>query len=153
MNRPFLRALSVDKKYLVAVGSRRWRLRFTALVPEVLGIRLLNTLFARHLIGESPPRDSKFISASVSLIFLPPRSSNTNPHYLHTLTRVMASPSTLHPPRLAGMFTGMPSAPGTPVHSIQTMRRKAAGHSGPLTKILVANRGVCLIITLFMIYS
>ncbi|OBZ66385.1 Pyruvate carboxylase [Grifola frondosa] len=39
------------------------------------------------------------------------------------------------------MFVGTPSAPGTPVHSIQTMRRKAAGHSGPLTKILVANRG------------
>ncbi|KAG8964545.1 pyruvate carboxylase [Tulasnella sp. 419] len=35
-----------------------------------------------------------------------------------------------------------PSTPGTtPVHSINTMRRKAAGHSGPLTKILVANRG------------
>ncbi|KIY52892.1 pyruvate carboxylase [Fistulina hepatica ATCC 64428] len=47
----------------------------------------------------------------------------------------------LHPPRLAPMFAGTPSAPGTPVHSIQTMRRKAAGHSGPLTKILVANRG------------
>ena len=28
------------------------------------------------------------------------------------------------------------------MHSIQTVRRKAAGHSGPLTKILVANRGV-----------
>ncbi|KAF8159757.1 pyruvate carboxylase [Crassisporium funariophilum] len=55
----------------------------------------------------------------------------------------MASPSstTLHPPRLAAMFAGSPSAPGTPVHSIQTMRRKAAGHGGPLTKILVANRG------------
>ncbi|KAI0080169.1 pyruvate carboxylase [Panus rudis PR-1116 ss-1] len=54
----------------------------------------------------------------------------------------MASSSdTLHPPRLAAMFAGSPSAPGTPVHSIQTMRRKAAGHSGPLTKILVANRG------------
>lgn len=35
-----------------------------------------------------------------------------------------------------------PSLPGTPVHSINTMRRKASGHSGPLTKILVANRGV-----------
>lgn len=43
------------------------------------------------------------------------------------------------------MFAGSPSAPGTPVHSIQTMRRKAAGHSGPLTKILVANRGVRII--------
>ncbi|KAF8343434.1 pyruvate carboxylase [Amanita rubescens] len=49
--------------------------------------------------------------------------------------------SMLHPPRLASTFAGIPSAPGTPVHSIQTMRRKAAGHSGPLTKILVANRG------------
>jgi hypothetical protein len=48
----------------------------------------------------------------------------------------------LHPPRLAHTFVGTPSAPGTPVHSIQTMRRKSAGHSGPLTKILVANRGV-----------
>ncbi|KIM74670.1 hypothetical protein PILCRDRAFT_800751 [Piloderma croceum F 1598] len=47
----------------------------------------------------------------------------------------------LHPPRLASIFARSPSAPGTPVHSIQTMRRKAAGHSGPLTKILVANRG------------
>lgn len=50
--------------------------------------------------------------------------------------------STLHPPRLAPIFAATPSAPGTPVHSIQTMRRKAAGHGGPLTKILVANRGV-----------
>lgn len=33
------------------------------------------------------------------------------------------------------------SLPVTPIHSIHTMRRKAAGHSGPLTKILVANRG------------
>ena len=49
---------------------------------------------------------------------------------------------TLHPPRLAHTFVTTPSAPGTPVHSIQTMRRKAAGHQGPLTKILVANRGV-----------
>ncbi|CAK5273924.1 unnamed protein product [Mycena citricolor] len=49
-------------------------------------------------------------------------------------------PSTLHPPRL-GTFSGFPSAPGTPVHSIQTMRRKGAGHSGPLPKVLVANRG------------
>ncbi|KAG8835341.1 pyruvate carboxylase [Serendipita sp. 400] len=48
----------------------------------------------------------------------------------------------LFPPRLASHFApGTPSAPGTPVHSIQTIRRKAAGHHGPLTKILVANRG------------
>ncbi|OAX41381.1 pyruvate carboxylase [Rhizopogon vinicolor AM-OR11-026] len=47
----------------------------------------------------------------------------------------------LHPARLAHTFVGTPSVPGTPVHSIQTMRRKSAGHSGPLTKILVANRG------------
>ncbi|KAH7913063.1 carbamoyl-phosphate synthase L chain, ATP binding domain-containing protein [Hygrophoropsis aurantiaca] len=54
----------------------------------------------------------------------------------------MAAPtSTLHPPRLTHTFITSPSAPGTPVHSIQTMRRKSAGHSGPLTKILVANRG------------
>ncbi|THH32391.1 hypothetical protein EUX98_g1810 [Antrodiella citrinella] len=52
-----------------------------------------------------------------------------------------SSEATLHPPRLAHTFAVSPSAPGTPVHSIQTMRRKAAGHSGPLTKILVANRG------------
>ncbi|KAJ7814646.1 pyruvate carboxylase [Mycena leptocephala] len=38
-------------------------------------------------------------------------------------------------------FSAFPSAPGTPVHSIQSMRRKGAGHSGPLPKILVANRG------------
>lgn len=50
----------------------------------------------------------------------------------------------LHPPRLAHIFAGTPSVPGTPVHSIQTMRRKQAGHSGHLTKILVANRGVRL---------
>ncbi|KAJ3745240.1 hypothetical protein EV360DRAFT_76515, partial [Lentinula raphanica] len=63
--------------------------------------------------------------------------------------------ATLHPPStyvrwstqhtgytgLAPMFAGAPSIPGTPVHSIETMRRKAAGHSGPLTKILVANQG------------
>ena len=53
------------------------------------------------------------------------------------------SQQSLHPPRLAGTFVSTPSAPGTPVHSIQTIRRKAAGHHGPLTKILVANRGVC----------
>ena len=52
------------------------------------------------------------------------------------------STSTLHPPRLAPIFAATPSVPGTPVHSIQTMRRKSAGHGGPLTKILVANRGV-----------
>ena len=56
-----------------------------------------------------------------------------------------SSSATLHPPRLAAIFAGSPSAPGTPVHSIQTMRRKAAGHAGPLTKILVANRGVSTI--------
>ncbi|KAI0791631.1 pyruvate carboxylase [Irpex lacteus] len=49
--------------------------------------------------------------------------------------------TSLHPPRLAPLFAVTPSAPGTPVHSIQTMRRKSAGHGGPLTKILVANRG------------
>jgi len=54
----------------------------------------------------------------------------------------MPSSQMLHPPRLAPIFATSPSAPGTPVHSIQTVRRKAAGHSGPLTKILVANRGV-----------
>jgi len=54
----------------------------------------------------------------------------------------MPSSQILHPPRLAPIFATSPSAPGTPVHSIQTVRRKAAGHSGPLTKILVANRGV-----------
>ncbi|KAJ7576794.1 carbamoyl-phosphate synthase L chain, ATP binding domain-containing protein [Mycena floridula] len=53
----------------------------------------------------------------------------------------MAAPASLHPPRLASMFVASPSTPGTPVHSIQTMRRKSAGHGGPLTKILVANRG------------
>ncbi|KAF9517764.1 hypothetical protein BS47DRAFT_1371222 [Hydnum rufescens UP504] len=36
---------------------------------------------------------------------------------------------------------GSVSLPGTPVHSIQTIRRRVAGHHGPLTKILVANRG------------
>lgn len=58
----------------------------------------------------------------------------------------MASESSdmLHPPRLASIFAATPSVPGTPVHSIHTMRRKAAGHNGPLTKILVANRGVRL---------
>lgn len=56
---------------------------------------------------------------------------------------IMAAPSqSLHPARLAHTFIASPSAPSTPVHNIQTMRRKAAGHSGPLTKILVANRGV-----------
>jgi pyruvate carboxylase len=48
----------------------------------------------------------------------------------------------LHPPRLTEMFATTPSVPGTPVHSIQTVRRKVAGHHGPLTKVLVANRGV-----------
>ncbi|KAJ7132038.1 carbamoyl-phosphate synthase L chain, ATP binding domain-containing protein [Mycena epipterygia] len=48
--------------------------------------------------------------------------------------------ASLHPPRL-GSFSAFPSVPGTPVHSIQSMRRKGAGHSGPLPKILVANRG------------
>lgn len=51
----------------------------------------------------------------------------------------------LHPARLADMFDKTPSIPGTPVHSIQTVRRAAAKHDGPLTKILVANRGVSII--------
>ena len=52
------------------------------------------------------------------------------------------------------MFAASPSAPGTPVHSIQTMRRKAAGHGGPLTKILVANRGVrVLLFDLMWLYA
>ncbi|KAG8812608.1 pyruvate carboxylase, partial [Serendipita sp. 399] len=56
--------------------------------------------------------------------------------------RPPAEQPTLFPPRLASHFApGTPSAPGTPVHSIQTIRRKAAGHHGPLTKLLVANRG------------
>jgi len=58
------------------------------------------------------------------------------------MTTTMPPSQILHPPRLASIFATSPSAPGTPVHSIQTVRRKAAGHSGPLTKILVANRGV-----------
>lgn len=60
------------------------------------------------------------------------------------LSTTMAAPDSnaLHPPRLAPMFARSPTNPGTPVHSIQTMRRKSAGHGGPLTKILVANRGV-----------
>lgn len=49
---------------------------------------------------------------------------------------------TLHPPRLGPIFDGSPSVPSTPVYSIQTMRGKGAGRSGPLTKLLVANRGV-----------
>lgn len=40
---------------------------------------------------------------------------------------------------------GIASVPGTPIHTIHSMRRKGAGHHGPLTKLLVANRGVCLI--------
>ncbi|KLO19030.1 pyruvate carboxylase [Schizopora paradoxa] len=51
------------------------------------------------------------------------------------------STDTLHPPRLANLFAVTPSAPGTQVHSINSMRRKTAGHGGPLAKILVANRG------------
>lgn len=61
----------------------------------------------------------------------------------HLLSPSPCTMATLYPPRLAGQFApGTPSAPGTPVHSIQTLRRKSAGHHGPLTKILVANRGV-----------
>ncbi|KAG1760840.1 carbamoyl-phosphate synthase L chain, ATP binding domain-containing protein [Suillus occidentalis] len=40
---------------------------------------------------------------------------------------------------MVGALNKLPVAAS--VHSIQTMRRKSAGHSGPLTKILVANRG------------
>ena len=58
--------------------------------------------------------------------------------------------ASLHPPRIAHIFAGTPSAPGTPVHSIQTMRRKSAGHGGPLTKILVANRGVSTSLSFIM---
>ncbi|QRW17105.1 carbamoyl-phosphate synthase [Rhizoctonia solani] len=36
---------------------------------------------------------------------------------------------------------GIASIPGTPIHTIHSMRRKGAGHHGPLTKLLVANRG------------
>ncbi|KAG8923613.1 pyruvate carboxylase, partial [Tulasnella sp. 408] len=51
--------------------------------------------------------------------------------------------SDLAAPAPAAAQPGTPggSLPVTPIHSIHTMRRKAAGHSGPLTKILVANRG------------
>ncbi|KAG8989637.1 pyruvate carboxylase [Tulasnella sp. JGI-2019a] len=47
----------------------------------------------------------------------------------------MAEPA----PQPAPSVTASPGV--TPIHSINTMRRKSAGHSGPLTKILVANRG------------
>jgi pyruvate carboxylase len=50
--------------------------------------------------------------------------------------------SSLHPRFPLTPSGGSPSASSTPVHSIQTLRRKSAGHHGPLTKILVANRGV-----------
>ncbi|KAF8513483.1 carbamoyl-phosphate synthase L chain, ATP binding domain-containing protein [Gautieria morchelliformis] len=49
--------------------------------------------------------------------------------------------SSMHPRFPLTPGAGSPSASSTPVHSIQTIRRKAAGHHGPLTKILVANRG------------
>ncbi|KAF8316749.1 pyruvate carboxylase [Clavulina sp. PMI_390] len=42
---------------------------------------------------------------------------------------------------MAESTTPSVSLPGTPIHSIQTVRRRIAGHHGPLTKILVANRG------------
>ncbi|KAG8693483.1 pyruvate carboxylase [Ceratobasidium sp. 395] len=45
----------------------------------------------------------------------------------------------LHNPKSA--LGGIASVPGTPIHTIQSMRRKGAGHHGPLTKLLVANRG------------
>ncbi|TYJ59072.1 pyruvate carboxylase [Cryptococcus floricola] len=40
-----------------------------------------------------------------------------------------------------GTPTSAPTAPGTPVHTIHGLRKKQAGHSGPLKKVLVANRG------------
>jgi len=81
---------------------------------------------------------------SISLSHLYYIHINLKLFFVPWLQPAMAAPTTtLHPPRLAAMFAASPSAPGTPVHSIQTMRRKAAGHGGPLTKILVANRGVC----------
>ena len=62
--------------------------------------------------------------------------------WLLSITMASSDSNVLHPPRLAQIFARSPTNPGTPVHSIQTMRRKSAGHGGPLTKILVANRGV-----------
>lgn len=63
--------------------------------------------------------------------------------------------TSMHPRFPVTPGPGSPSASSTPVHSIQTIRRKAAGHHGPLTKILVANRGVrtmtlCLSRTLYL---
>ncbi|KIJ32096.1 hypothetical protein M422DRAFT_214108 [Sphaerobolus stellatus SS14] len=49
--------------------------------------------------------------------------------------------SSMHPRFPLTPSGGTPSAGSTPVHSINTIRRKDAGHHGPLTKILVANRG------------
>ncbi|WVQ93145.1 pyruvate carboxylase [Kwoniella sp. CBS 9459] len=44
-----------------------------------------------------------------------------------------------------GFETSRPGTPSTPnvppVHTIHTLRKKQAGHSGPLKKVLVANRG------------
>ncbi|KAF8329461.1 pyruvate carboxylase [Cantharellus anzutake] len=47
----------------------------------------------------------------------------------------------LNPNRGQSPGPGSASIPSTPIHSIQTIRRRVAGHHGPLTKILVANRG------------
>ncbi|CED82614.1 pyruvate carboxylase [Phaffia rhodozyma] len=41
----------------------------------------------------------------------------------------------------SGLDASMPSTPGTPSHTIQNIRKKAAGHGGPLKKLMVANRG------------
>ena len=128
------------------------RRRALNLIYEIIPDHLISTpRYLRVSIRSRPPPHlpSLFFLFAIALIAAldvlpqhPPAAS----HSLASTHLAMASSTesaTLHPPRLAAMFAGTPSAPGTPVHSIQTMRRKAAGHSGPLTKILVANRGVC----------
>jgi hypothetical protein len=94
-------------------------------------------------------RNHHFFSRAYNRSFLsglpiafPPTEYKSPVALLDQLLHRTPTMSTLHPPRLAPIFATTPSVPGTPVHSIQTMRRKSAGHSGPLTKILVANRGV-----------
>ena len=133
-------------------SSRSSRSSVCSSSPLELIVRPVEHVVGR-VVGASSPYPA-FAYSFIARVRILRLESEYQSHFLSSIscyfppfpsTSIMATSGaaqSLHPPRLAPIFAGTPSAPGTPVHSIQTMRRKSAGHSGPLTKILVANRGV-----------
>ncbi|GFZ47280.1 pyruvate carboxylase [Saitozyma sp. JCM 24511] len=73
-----------------------------------------------------------------NMLSLHPVHDNPRPLTPHTHQQIEAWASHLG---VDQSTPGTPSSPGTPIHSIQGLRKKQAGTSGPLKKVLVANRG------------